>query len=889
MNEVFNINPHTVILSVGPSLSGKTHFFKTLKKRIHKADPNWYVRHLSTDEYRDKILNNDSERVFLSKKDMQVVSKQAFDLLYAELKVYMSYPVNSEVIFVDSTGLSEKFRDDIVEMCNEYNYNFKLVLFSYNNIEEYLKFCTDEDQDMVWVCKKHYKTLKEEVLKTITVKKYPDTYKIKSKDTMRDFKVSLNNSLLTECRNNYSFDENFVIVSDIHGCYNQFVSGYEKCKNEIFENKRFRVVVNGDYIDKGDKEGISNIINLIHDLMFVSDKDITVVIGNHEAFVYNYLKGSKSYVESYNSDETIREHFDSIELLKNSDELRAKFFQIYEKSVPFFEIGYKFILTHAPCELGCLGKVDNKSIKQQYKIRYPKLSDFQNESDFLDAIDSHFKFLKHGQANYPLHIFGHIPLNSVFSKYGKLGIDTGCAYGNELSFVVFNKENEKHFIFRIKNESIVKKDKSELIKLFQKRVSYNTVDLSNLDSYTLRRIDNCVNAKLNFLSGTVSPCNKIDNDIESLEWGLDYYKNRGVDKVVLEVKEMGSRANVYLDIKNIENSFTISRKGYLIDDIRIPKEKMIPLYEKLVSKLKLTHVVTELVSHVIIDAELLPWRALGEDLIEKSFNPYWVSSKIELNYLKNIGFDLSSFKNIELFEKFKLLKNNKTKKELIDMFGEHVYSSMMAMYSFKEVDIKEQLDNVTKMEYQMSLFGSEGELDFKPFAILKIVFIDGSERTDFDNIYNVNALFETPCCIVDFEKDTFQLLNCDEVQPHGLSVYEMCSWFYSYVCDKLEKEGIMIKPNVVTENIAPMLKCRNKEYLRIVYGYDYTSDEKYSKLLDRKKVDSKIKTSISEHKIGTDLLAVKRSKISGENESYKKILVSMFNEQTNESFLDPRL
>src|SRR5690606_35948908 len=68
-------------------------------------------------------------------------------------------------------------------------------------------------------------------------------------------------------------------------------------------------------------------------------------------------------------------------------------------------------------------------------------------------------------------------------------------------------------------------------------------------------------------------------------------------------------------------------------------------------------------------------------------------------------------------------------------------------------------------------------------------------------------------------------------------------------------EGIMIKPVFPGETDAVhCMKVRNKEYLRIIYGYDYQRPEKLTELVRKKRVGKKRKLSHHEYFLGKKML-----------------------------------
>ena len=82
--------------------------------------------------------------------------------------------------------------------------------------------------------------------------------------------------------------ERLLVVSDIHGCYNQFIQLLQKAKL----TKEDRLIVLGDFIDRGpDSKKMIDILIKIQELF---PKTI-VLRGNHEDLLLEYLKGRLSH------------------------------------------------------------------------------------------------------------------------------------------------------------------------------------------------------------------------------------------------------------------------------------------------------------------------------------------------------------------------------------------------------------------------------------------------------------------------------------------------------------------------------------------------------------------------------------------------------------------
>ena len=168
---VLEINLHSVILLVGPTNCGKTTFVQNkLIPAIKDNDPNNLINigYLSSDVVRQELLGKQ-----LSKYDerMTQVSSVAFEKLYSDLEYYLKFPVKKEIVIVDTTGLSEDFRNKVFQICDKHNYLLDIIMFEYKNKDNYFLY-EPEDKNItkiIWghlkkmknfySCKKNYKKL----------------------------------------------------------------------------------------------------------------------------------------------------------------------------------------------------------------------------------------------------------------------------------------------------------------------------------------------------------------------------------------------------------------------------------------------------------------------------------------------------------------------------------------------------------------------------------------------------------------------------------------------------------------------------------------------------------------------------------------------------------
>lgn len=428
-----------------------------------------------------------------------------------------------------------------------------------------------------------------------------------------------------------------------------------------------------------------------------------------------------------------------------------------------------------------------------------------------------------------------------------------------------------------------------------------------MDDIKAKRIHECIKHRVNFISGTVTPCqsNKKEHsvkkqisDIESLDIGIKFlysmYEKHVKDLTLsIQPKFMGSRINMYLFKKDhLSKSYCVTRNGFLC---HLPKEKINPVIDSTYNRLK-QFMEDNKIDMMILDGELLPWSALGKGLIENDFLPVDIGLKTEIELMEKYDFD-----NEMLKLKLRMQKIHDIyivdKKKAIEEFGETLVKDYVKQYEtinlINTSDVSRKL--YERYHKQMELYGTVSDsatceatykLTYKPFGILKICFEDASESIPLiDHTYSQSKMYQL---LVDPDSpDDQQIVITINTETINDDIEKIREHFNTLTYEK-GYEGIVIKPDFVISDCLPMMKCRNTEYLSIIYGYDYMIEPKLTRLINNKSTARKIKQSINEFNAGMEMLKIKYSEIQKSDE-YQKIIVKYLYNEENGELIDPRL
>jgi len=382
--------------------------------------------------------------------------------------------------------------------------------------------------------------------------------------------------------------------------------------------------------------------------------------------------------------------------------------------------------------------------------------------------------------------------------------------------------------------------------------------------------------KINHFSPTISPApkDKDRNEIESLYKALLYYKNHGITNVLVQPKYMGSYCDIYLN-KNLAETKFVSRNGYYISRRNLNKDDLFeavkPLHEKMFNLYPNAEII-------LIQSELLPWSILGANLIEYDFLSYLYTQKTHLNLLKNSSLlgKLEKIKNQPLYKQYINDVTSLSREELIKKYKHHIVRQYESIDSVIIYNLNDKEKSINIFDEQLDIFSTQGKPYFKPFSILKIVNTDGTE-------INTRTI------------DTFSIVSDDiqcslDLNNFDNSVDLAYKYYNSLVSENME--GVMVKAlnqmQAIDHEIPGCFKVRNNKYLTLVYGLDFNLN--YDNIFEKRSINSKVKASINDFKLGNALLNIPYKDVNPSNQDYTKLFTKcILQEKLEKETLDKRL
>lgn len=391
------------------------------------------------------------------------------------------------------------------------------------------------------------------------------------------------------------------------------------------------------------------------------------------------------------------------------------------------------------------------------------------------------------------------------------------------------------------------------------------------------KIKKMIASNVQFIAGTTAPAesDKATLDIESLNNAISYYKTKYDELVaenaeceakcyhmIAEPKYMGSRCTLYLN-KDQTKCFATSRNGGVI------KKDMSQVYQDNMWILETLNT-----DFAIVDGELLPWAFLGKGLIEKEFKALPVCINAEHSFLKSTQFEslFNQLMSSDDYSKYQADKLILSRKELAEKYPAYSTYSTLDQIEF-DMNLTLDEDRIVKYSHQVELYGKDSDPVFKPFNVLK------STKDGVDTVYVWENQAEIYSMLTKHSSDIEK--GCVFDIRSDADVQKLKDYFDQLTA--LGFEGIVIKPVYNFEKLLPYMKVRNKEYLRIIYGYDYDSPKKLAYFVNKKRCNKKRKLSAVEWQLGNELL------ITTDNARKKEIMAQILFEIELEKEVDCRL
>ena len=635
----------------------------------------------------------------------------------------------------------------------------------------------------------------------------------------------------------------FDIIGDVHGCADEMEEllqrlGYQRVAlpegdplwgDTVYTHPAGRkAVFVGDLVDRGPR--VLDVVRTVHNM--VRHGNGLCVPGNHDVKLLKKLNGRDVQITH-----GLAESLAEIDALPEA--VRAPF----SKSLAEFIDG---LVSHYLLDDGKL-VVAHAGRKQEMQGRGSgRVRDFALYGETTGETDEFGLPVRYNWAaeyrGSAVVVYGHTPVPEPEWLNRTVNIDTGCVFGGKLTALRYP---EREFISVSAKQTYCQPARpflpaeQQASSLTAQQLHDDVLDAEDvlgkriistrLHRNVTIRAENAVAALevmsrfaanpkwLVYLPPTMSPSATTDQPgmLEHPAEAFAYFRHQGVPQVVCEEKHMGSRAVVIVcrdeaaarqrfGITENERGIIYTRTGRrFFDDLDLERQFLTRVGEALSAADFWDNFET---TWVCLDCELMPWSAKAQELLRSQYAAVAAAGKAALPQT------VASLES--------------ARQRLDGEAGEQI-ARMQASFLGRKENI--QRFRAAYRQYCWPV-QSLDDLKLAPFHVLATEGIVHSHR---DHIWHMETL--AGVCVHDpklLRATPFMQVDVTDAENEQAGV----AWWEELT--GRGGEGMVVKPREFVVRgkrglVQPAVKCRGREYLRIIYGPDYTADEHLSRLKSR--------------------------------------------------------
>jgi protein phosphatase len=794
---------------------------------------------LSSDFFRGLVADDENA---------QDASAAAFDALYYIARKRLEA---MRLTVVDATNVQASARRRVIELAKEQNCHPVALVF---NMPE--RVCRERnaarsdrrlpDRALQRQCnelRRSLKGLKREGFRYVYILSDPE-----EAESVEMVRTPLWNDKRTE---HGPFD----IIGDVHGCFDELLTllttlGYaEDAEGVPTHPEGRRVVFLGDLCDRGPKN-----VAVLRLVMGMVQKGAALCVpGNHDVRLSQKLKGRDIRL-THGLQNTLDEP------AWESEAFRADVIKFLDGLISHYVLDAgKLVVAHA-------------GVKEHFQGRGSmRVRDFCLYGETTGETDAYGLPVRLDWANEyrgrAMVVFGHIPHVEPAVLNNTYCIDTGCVFGGKLSALRYPERE----IVSVKAKAVYYEPLKPLHadarayddppsiddvsgKLHLQTRLMPVIDVHEDNSAAALEVMSRFAADprwLIYLPPTMSPCETAASP-DYLEYPTEafaYYRNKGVERLVCEKKHMGSRAVITLcrDDEAARRRFGVSdgRRGivYTRTGRRFFDDKTIEnaVLDRLDAALTRSGFWDAFQTDwLCLDTELMPWSAKARALLQRQYAPVGCAGRTALRDAVKALEEVCKRENLAYAVSEMTSGQNVDPAEVLEMFRE------------RQACLNGYID--AYREYCWPVEGVE-DLKIAPFHILAT---EGAAHGDKDHVWHMETVRKY---IADPSSESGDGLfmpteylavdvNDDESVRRGVD------WWLALT--GAGGEGMVVKPYMYipqrgAELLQPAIKCRSREYLRIIYGPEYTLPEHMARLKKRN-LNRKRRLALREFALGAESL-----------------------------------
>ena len=787
----------SLVLLIGPSGSGKSTFAADhfLPTEVLSSD---FCRGLVSDDENDQAATND-----------------AFEVLHF---IAAKRLAAGRLTVVDATNVQPEARKPLVALAREYDVLPTAIVF---NLPE--RLCQDRnrgrpDRDFgAHVIRRQSEQLRRS-LKYLSKEGFRHVAVLRSPEEVEAAVVERQPTWTNRRTEHGPFD----IIGDVHGCFGELVAllrdlGWEVSEDGLMAHhpEGRRAVFLGDLVDRG--PDVPAVLRLV--LSMVESGAALCVPGNHDIKLVRALRGR---------DVTLAHG-----LTESLAQLEGEPPEFKEKAAEFLDK----LISHFVLDDGNL-VVAHAGMRERFQGRASKrVRDFALFGETTGETDEFGLRVRYDWAQeyrgHAIVVYGHTPVPEAVWVNGTINIDTGCVFGGRLTALRYPERElisvpaGKTYYEPLKPLATIEPDGVadrgggflDIEDVLGKRI----VETRLHGKVTIRE-ENATAALevmsrwaldprwLIYLPPTMSPSetSHVDGLLEHPAEALAYYRKQGIEQVVCEEKHMGSRAILLIcrDEAAARNQFGASEGEIGVCYTRtgrrffqrgaLEAEVLVRLHAAISSAGWWETFETD---WVCLDTEVMPWSAKAQELLKEQYAAVGAAATAAIP---------AAIGALE-------------RAEQRGVSSDGVLDRLRA----REGRAAAFVEAYRRYSWMVE---SADDMRVAPFHLLAS---SGKTYVDQDHVWHMQTLRQLAVA----DPKLLVATAFTEVQlADPASEAQATAWWEDMT--SRGGEGMVVKPREFIARgkrglVQPAVKCRGPEYLRIIYGPDYTAPENLERLRER--------------------------------------------------------
>ena len=796
----------SLVLLVGPSGSGKSTF-------AHKHFKPTEI--LSSDFCRGLVSDDETD---------QAATNDAFEVLHF---IAAKRLAAGKLTVIDATNVQVEARKPLVALAREYHYLTVAIVFNMptklcqerNKARPDRNFKPHVIRQQSQQLRRSLRNLKREGFRNFL-------YVMSTPEAVEAVQVERQPLWVNRTNEQGPFD----IIGDIHGCFDELVEllkelGYtistQPDGNTRVEPPHGRkAVFVGDFVDRGPK--VAEVLRLVRQMQ---NADTAICVpGNHDVKLVRALRG-----RNVNPTHGLAESLAQLE--KEPAEFKTQIAEFLNSLVSHYVLDNgKLVVAHAGMKAELQGRASGR-VRE-----FALYGETTGEIDqFGLPIRLNWADEYRGAATV---VYGHTPVPEPQWVNRTINIDTGCVFGGKLTALRYP---EKELISVPAHQTYYQPAKPLLEKDTERSIvkTHESDDILNIDDVLGRRAistrlhhnvtireENTINALevisrfavnpkwLIYLPPTMSPSETTNRPgfLEHPTEAFTYYRKQGVSKVLWEEKHMGSRAVVILcrDPETAKRRFGVAddtlgicytRTGRRFFEDTVLETELLAQVKAAMDKADYWETFNT--DWICLDCELMPWSVKAQELLRQQYAPVGTSARVALGEAVT-ALETAAEQGIDVHS---ILEDYRQRAEAVTGYVKAYQQYCWHVQSIADLKLA-----------PFHLLATEGTVYFDKDHLWHMETLTKLCQNSEDNL-----LFATRYGTVDVTDDTSQTEAIHQ---------------WEELTETLGGEGTVIKPLdfIVQGNrglIQPAVKCRGPEYLRIIYGPEYTLPQNLERLRTR--------------------------------------------------------